>query len=195
MNWFDWVLIAMVVAGSLAGIRIGFIRAALTALAVIAGLVMVGQVTDHVADWLANYTSNETLTTVLGYALTISVSLVLAAVAAVVVRKCVYALFLGRADRLAGLAVGLVASVAISTAAVISLGDLVYSPELPREGLLGAVVAMQANQAKEKLAGALGRSALVPTFVGLVDSFTTSDLAPVPSDFGAAVENFKPRAN
>lgn len=191
MNWFDWVLIAMVVAGGLAGIRIGFIRAALTALGVIAGVVMVGQVTDHVADWLANYTSNETLTTVLGYALTISVSLALAAVAAVIVRKCVYALFLGWADRLAGLAVGLVASVAISAAAIVSLADLASSFEVPSERLQGTVVAVQANQAKEKLAVALGRSALVPTFVGLVDSFSTSDLAFVPSDLGAAVENLK----
>jgi len=195
MNWFDWVLIGMVVAGGLAGIRIGFIRAALTALGVIVGVVMVGQVTDHVADWLANYTSNETLTTVLGYALTISVSLALTAVVAVILRRCVYALFLGWADRLAGLAVGLVASVVISTAAIVSLTDLARSFEAPSEGLQETVVAVQANQAKEKLAKVLGQSALVPTFVGLADSFTTSDLAFVPSDLGAAVDNLNQGAN
>ena len=191
MNWFDWVLIAMVVAGGLAGIRIGFIRAALTALGVLAGVLMVGQVTDQVANLLANYTSNETLTTVLGYALTISVSLALAAVAAFAIRKCVYALFLGWADRLAGLAVGLLVSVVISAAAIVSLADLARSFEVPSEGLPGTVVAAQANQAKEKLAEALGQSALVPTFVGLADSFTTSDLAFVPSELGAAVDDLK----
>ena len=191
MNWFDWVLVATVIAGSLLGIRIGFIRAAFTALGVMAGVLVVGQITDNVADWLANYTSNEGLTTVLGYALTISVSVALAAVAAVVVRKLVYALFLGWADRLAGLAVGLVASVAISAVAIVSLTDLAGSFEVPSERLQGTVVAVQANQAKEKLAEALGRSALVPTFVGLADSFTTSDLAFVPSDLGAAVDDLK----
>lgn len=195
MNWFDWVLVATVIAGGLLGIRIGFIRAAFTALGVMAGVLMVGQVTDNVADWLANYTSNEALTTVLGYALTISVSVALAAVAAVVVRKLVYALFLGWADRLAGLAVGLVASVAISAVAIVSLTDLAGSFEVPSERLQGTVVAVQANQAKEKLAEALGRSALVPTFVGLADSFTTSDLAFVPSDLGAAVNDLKQGVN
>jgi len=195
MNWFDLVLVAAVIAGGLLGVRIGFIRAALTAVGVMAGVVMVGQVTDPVADWLANITSNGTLTTVLSYALTISVSLALAAVATVVVRRFVYALFLGWADRLAGLAVGLVASVAISAVAIVSLADLAHSYELPSERLEGTVVGVQANQAKENLAAALGQSALVPTFLGLVDSFTTSEMAFVPSDFGSAVDNLKQGAN
>lgn len=195
MNWFDLVLVATVIAGGLLGMRIGFIRAALTAVGVMAGVVMVGQVTDNVADWLANITSNGTLTTVLSYALTISMSLAFAAVATVVVRRFVYALFLGWADRLAGLAVGLVASVAISTAAIVSLADLARSYEVPSEKLEGTVVAVQANQAKENLAAALGQSALVPTFLGLVDSFTTSDMAFVPSDIGSAVDNLKQGAN
>ncbi len=89
MNWLDFAIITTVAAGALVGMRIGFLSATITALGVMLGLILVGQVRGDVTTWLAKYLSDETRATVFGYLLTVGVSVALAVFVAIVVKRLI----------------------------------------------------------------------------------------------------------
>ena len=197
MNWLDFAIIITVAVGAFFGIRTGIIRAGFAAVAVILGMFMVGEVTGYVAVWFGNYLDHENLTKVIGYAITIALSVSIAAVGAMMVRKCVYALFLGWTDRLAGLALGLVVAVGISGAAIVTMTDLAENPEVATEGQEATVweSAWQATGLREVLANSLAESALVPTFSIVLDSVPAGNLDFVPANFWLAVDNLRQTTN
>ena len=195
MNWIDIALIIGLIGGALMGLRVGLLRAGFTAAGITVGFLIVGQVADDLAGWLGKYTTNESLATVFGYALTITVSTVLAVAAGMIVRKLVYALFLGWVDRLAGLALGLTASVVISAVAIVGIVNMVYSTEEPGEGQRASVLSQQEVQIKEILTESLEQSAIVPVFIDFIRPFPIGDLTFVPSDFRVIVDHFKEQLN
>ena len=135
MNWLDFAIITTVAAGALVGMRVGFLSATITALGVMLGLILVGQVRGDVTTWLAKYLSDESLATVFSYVLTVGVSVALAVFVAIVVKKLVYSVLPSWPDRLSGLALGLVASVVISAVAITGMVNVVYNFEIPSEGI------------------------------------------------------------
>ena len=179
MNWLDVSIIFLVFGGALLGMRLGLVRATFTGLGIIIGLLLFGQINDDVAAYYAEYISNETLIALLGYVVVIVVSGVLALLCAAVVGKYAYTLLFGWPDRVAGLAMGLIGSLAISAAVIIAVADLASSPEVPGDSAQDTLLdhALEATEAREMLAETLTQSAIVPTFSGLIDSF------PVPARF------------
>ena len=135
LNWLDLVFIGGVAIGALLGIWIGLIRATFAAGGVIIGTFLVAHLRDDVTGLLTDYLSSETLAAAVGYAVTISVVFAGFVIAASIVRKIVYRLFLGWIDRLAGVAVGLIAGFIILGVAMVGIIELGYSYELPRQGL------------------------------------------------------------
>ena len=195
MNWLDIALIVGLIGGAFMGLRIGLIRAGFTAAGITVGFLIVGQTSDGLAGWLGKYTTNESLATVFGYGVTITVSTVLAVVAGMIVKKLVYALFLGWVDRLAGFALGLTASVVISAIAIVGIVNMVYSSEEPGDGQRASVLAKQEAQVKEILTESLEQSAIVPVFIDFIRPFPIGDLAFAPSDFKVVVDHFKEQMN
>lgn len=207
MNWLDYGIIIIAVAGAFFGIRLGFIRAGFTALAIILGMFMVSQVTDQVAAWISSYVTDERMTKIIGYGITITVSAALAAFGAALARKCVYALFLGWTDRLTGLALGLAVAMAFSAAAIVAMADLAAGPEVqshvvesPEAETGGEKTTVwestwKATGVRDSLAQSLVQSAFVPTFIGLTDSFPARGLSFVPSDLRLTVDNLKQEVN
>ena len=195
MNWLDIALIIGLIGGAFMGLRIGLIRAGFTAAGITVGFLIVGQAADVLAVWLGKYTTNESLANVFGYAVTITVSTVLAVAAGMIVRKLVYALFLGWVDRLAGFALGLTASVVISAIAIVGIVNLVYSSEEPGDGQPASVLAAQEAQVKEILTESLEQSVIVPVFIDFIRPFPIGDLAFVPSDIRVVVDHFKKQMN
>ena len=179
MNWLDVLIIIIVLGGASLGMRLGLLRATFTGLAIIIGLVLFGPITNDVAAYYAEYIPNEMLFALLGYIVIIVVSGILALLCAVFVGKYAYTMLSGWPDRAAGLAMGIIGSLAISAAVIIAVADLASNPEVPgdsaQDTLLGH--ALEATEAREMLAETLTQSALVPTFSGLIDSF------PVPARF------------
>ena len=195
MNWLDIALIIGLIGGAFMGLRIGLIRAGFTAAGITVGFLIVGQASDDLAGWLGRYTTNESLATVFGYAVTITVSTVVAVVAGMIVKKLVYALFLGWVDRLAGFALGLTASVVISAIAIVGIVNMVYSSEEPGDGQRASVLAQQEAQIKEILTESLEQSAIVPVFIDFIRPFPIGDLAFAPADFKVVVDHFKKQMN
>ena len=197
MNWLDFAIIITVAAGAFFGIRTGIIRAGFAAVALILGMFMVGEVTGYVAVWFGNYVADEAVIRVIGYAVTIAISVSIAVVGAMVLRKCVYALFLGWTDRLAGLALGLVVAVGISGAAIVTMADFAENPEVAAEGQEVTVweSTWQDTGFREALTNSLVDSTLVPTFSVLIGSVPAGNLDFMPANFRLALDNLKQETN
>ena len=195
MNWLDIVFIVLVISCGLVGVWIGLIRAAFGALGVVLGILIASQVSDNLGGLYAGYISNETLANVIAYALIILLSVIVARVLAMVVRKVVYILFMGWADRVAGLAMGLIAGAAISGAAIAGLAELTYNSELIDRGVSAGGLENNAKVAevKERLESALIDSALVGVFLEVTDKLPANALGFVPSNFMLALETLELR--
>ena len=134
MNWFDFIFIAIVIVVAYLGIRAGLIAIAFTAIGLLMGVSVAGQLSDGMCAWFGNYISNDALGTVICDALIILGAFVLAEIVGRIGRKIVSMLFLGYVDRLGGLALGLIAGPVISAAAIIGMTDLTYKFEILEEG-------------------------------------------------------------
>ena len=195
MNWLDLAFIVLVVMSGLVGIWIGLIRAAFGVLGVVVGILVAGQVSNDVGRLYAGIISNETLAYVIAYGLIILVSIVVARVLTIVVRRVVYMLFMGWLDKLAGLAIGLIAGAAISGALIVGLAELTFNSDLIEKGAGAKVLEKRAYgvEAKEKLEGALIDSVLVGAFFGVRNKLPASSLGFVPSNFVGALETLQLR--
>lgn len=171
MNWVDMALIGTLAAGGLLGLWIGLVRASFSVLGVIAGFVVVAQFHDTAASWLAGFVANEAAVEILAYAITIFATVAVTVVAAGIARRLVYGMFMGWADRLAGMTAGLAVGVALAGAAVIGIAGFSYSTSSLQEGVAGKVLAYTPYEAGDfsGLETKLTESALVSLFVSAVD--------------------------
>ena len=193
MNWLDFAIMITLALGALFGLRTGIIRAGFAAAAAIFGMVILGEVTRYAGIWFGDYVRDEAVIKVIGYVMTFVLSVSIAAVSAMVVRKCVYTLFLGWTDRLAGLALGLVMAVGFSTAAIVTMTYLAKDQVVVAKGQEAAMweSTWQEYGFKEEFANALGESSLVPAFSVVIDIVPASNLDFIPPNFRLTVDNLR----
>ena len=195
MNWLDFVFIALVVMCGVAGVWIGLIRTALAALGVVLGILVASQVSHDVDGLYAAYISNETLANVIAYGLVILASIILARIITLAVLKVVNILAMGWVDKLAGLAMGLVAGAAITWASVGGLAELTYSSDLIEQGVAAGGLDGKANaaQVKDTLESALVGSTLVRVVIQVTGNLPANALGFVPPSFVVALETLELR--
>ena len=189
MNWLDIVILIIVGVGAFMGLKMGVIRAGLTTLGIFVGTVLGGQLSDDIGGIFSGIDSESAVATVLSYAIIISISLTAAAIAATILRKVVYVLFLGWADKLVGVALGVVAGSVISAAVIMGMANLTYGSEVGDE-LAGKILnsTLDTEQAKKRMEDGLTRSALVDVFIDVVDIVPASTLWFVPSNFKSSLD-------
>ena len=200
MNWVDFVLIAVVVVGALMGMRIGLIKAALTAVGLVIGWALAGQLSDKIGGIFGDSLSNDTLVTVITYGIIVVGALIAASIAARVIKPLLTVFTLGLSslvDRLGGLALGLLIGLVISGALIVGAARLTY--DFDPESIVGENVPAQVLdqvtdqlarvvEAREGLETELTDSQLVSLFVDITDALPASALGFVPSDFGLALD-------
>ncbi|MDA0262629.1 MAG: CvpA family protein [Chloroflexi bacterium] len=177
MNWLDIILVGILAAGGPFGMWTGMVRASFTVLGVAAGFIVVGHYRDDTAGWLAGFMSNAAVIDLLSYAITIFAAVAVTMVAAGLVRKLVYGMFMGWADRLAGMTAGLAVGAALALAMVIGLAGLSYGgpggflETRVESGLPGRVLALTPYEAGDLsgLETKLTESTLVPVMVNAAD--------------------------
>ena len=189
MNWLDIVIIIIVGVSAFMGLRIGLIRAGLAALGIFVGSILGGQISDDIGGYFTGIDSDSAVATVISYAIIISVSLTAAAIASVVLRKVAHVLFMGWADKLAGVALGLAAGGVISAAVIMGMANLTYNSEVGEE-FAGKVLnsALDTDEAKKLLESGLTRSSLAKAFIDVVEVVPSSTLWFVPSNFRGALD-------
>ena len=189
MNWLDIVILVIVGVSAFMGLKIGLIRAALTALGIFVGSILGGQLSDDIGGRFGSIDSDSAAATVISYAIIISVCLIAAAIASVILRKVVNILFMGWADKLAGLALGIAAGGVISAAIIMGMANLAYGSEVV-DDLAGKVLdsTFDTETAKKRLEDGLIQSTLVDVFVVAIDIVPARALWFVPSNFKGALD-------
>ena len=193
MNWLDIVLIIVVGASALMGAKKGLIAAALTAAGAFIGWIVAGQISDDVGGLFDGSLSSDTWITVITYGVIVGAGIVLGGMAARIVRPFLSIATLGlssMADKLGGLALGLLFGLAVAGALTIAMARLAYNFELPEEGVAGSVADRipQAAETREKLDDALTGATLVKVFIDVTDAIPGNALGFVPSDFKTALD-------
>ena len=110
MNWFDFVIIGIVVLGAIQGMRVGLLGAAVTAIGVIIGWLIAGQLADKVGGIFDNSLTGDTIVTVVSYIVIMAVTLVIITFVWKILKPILTVVTLGMTgmvDRLGGLALGL----------------------------------------------------------------------------------------
>ena len=190
MNWLDFIFIAIIILGAFMGLRIGLIGATFTVAGIIIGALLAGQFSDDIGAVFDASISNDTVVTVISYIVIIILAIAVARIAARIVRKIISLLLLGFADRLGGLAVGIIAGLILSWAVSISLTRLTYDFEIPTAALPGVVVERLPSvvETRQVLEDALTGSSIIPMFISLSDFLPASAFGIVPADFKDAFD-------
>ncbi len=192
MNWLDWVLVVIVAAAALMGMRTGIMGAAITAAGVIIGWLLAGQWADEIGSLAGDSLSADKWITVVAYVIIIAAAVAVAGFAGKFIRPLITVATLGLAgipDKIGGLALGLIVGIAVAGALVIALARITYDFELPEEGIAGSVADRVPNveETKERVEEALSQSAIVSGFIDVTDALPASALGFVPEDFEAAL--------
>jgi uncharacterized membrane protein required for colicin V production len=205
VNWFDFVLLAILIVSLLYGMQSGLIKAAFVAVGGYAGWLLAGQFGGRVGSLFDSSLGNETLVSVISYAIIIVGTLIVAGIAAKIVKPLLTVFTLGMSsmvDKLGGLVLGLLIGVSIAGALIIGAARLTYDFEtsiltdkVPDQvvGNVGQIEEQLAKveSVKENLETALGESQLVATFVNVVDSLPGDALGFIPADFMEALKILK----
>ena len=191
MSWVDLVVIVIVAAGALVGMRVGIVGGAITAVGGIVGWLLAGQLADDVGGLFDNWINVDTAVTVMSYAVIVFAGLAGGVYVARIGKPLLAALTLGLStmtDRLGGLVIGLIIGLVISAALIVLLGRATYSFELPEEGLAGTATARVGRQltdleVRESMEKALTESSFVRALVNVADALPSGALGFIPSDF------------
>ncbi|MDP6300972.1 MAG: CvpA family protein [SAR202 cluster bacterium] len=195
MGMLDIVLITVIVVAGYYGQKTGLIKAAFTAAGVVVGVLLAGQLSDDVGAWFTDSVSNDSVVTVISYAIVVGGALVAGKILGDILSLAINIVLLGWANKLGGLALGLLVGAAISGALITGLARLTYNFELQDTGTPGQVVARftSAPEVRDWLEDRLMDSSLVPTFIDITDALPADALGFVPSDFHVALEILKER--
>ncbi len=189
MNWLDLVFIGIVGVSAFMGLKIGLIRAGFTALGIFVGSILGGQLSDDIGGLFSGIDSDSAVANVISYALIITICLVIAAAASLVVRKVLTILLMGWADKLAGGALGIAAGAVISAGVIMGMANLTYGAEVGDEIATKVLNStLDTDRAKARLEEGLTHSALVDTFLDVVDVVPSSTLWFVPNNFRSALD-------
>lgn len=202
MNWFDIMMVAVLVVGVLYGLKIGLIKAIFVTVGVYIGWLLAGQFGPKIGGLFEGTLSNETIVTVLSYAIIIVAALIATSYAFKIVKPLLTIFTLGLAsvvDRLGGLALGLLMGLALSGALVIGFARLTYNFDVQMLGdvvpatVSGRIVELdegvaRIDDARESLEEAMTESKLVPIFLDITDALPGDSLGFIPADFKVSLE-------
>jgi uncharacterized membrane protein required for colicin V production len=205
VNWFDFVLLTILIVGLLYGMQTGLIKAAFVAVGGYAGWLLAGQFGGRLGSLFDSSLGNETLVSVISYAIIIVGALIVASIAAKIVKPLLTVFTLGLSgmvDKLGGLVLGLLIGVSIAGALVIGAARLTYdfdtsilTDQVPDQAASAAgkieEQLAEAESVRESLETALSESQLVPTFISVVGSLPGDALGFIPADFMEALNILK----
>ena len=195
MNWLDWILITIVAMGAYTGFKVGLIQAALVFVAMFVGWVFAGQVSNKVGGLFDTSLSNDTIVTVATYAVLMITAIIISGFVAKIVKPILSIFTLGltsMADKLGGLALGLLVGFVMVLAVIIAGARLTYDfdPSI-LDGNLPAGITKQLPEiadVSEGLEKALTESEIAVTTVRITDALPAGALGLAPSDFGIALD-------
>ena len=189
MNWFDILLLVILVAAVVWGVRTGILQMVFVAIGVVAGLWLAGRYADDVGGLAGSVAFADSLISAIAYWAIIA--LVTAAVVKIggLIRTALNIGTLGAVgmgDRIGGLVLGGIVGLAIISAVIVMLARLAFdfSIEVPASELVGrgpGIVSIEDQ--RQTLVDSLAESSIVSAFMSVRDALPEGMLGLVPDDF------------
>ncbi len=184
MNWFDFIIIIVALAGLLAGVRVGLIGAAFYAAGVLVASLLAANLSDDIAGWFTNQGAADAIATVLTYAV-IFTGVFICAIAAHRLAKVVIRLpLLGWVGTLGAIVAGLLFGIGLTS--VLILGAARLSSDIPAGDTVDSVI--ETTELRGSLQKALVLSRLTGVFINVTDWLPGNALGFVPGDYKIALE-------
>jgi len=216
MNWLDIALIVILVLGLLWGMKTGLIGAIFTAVGILAGWVLAGQMADEIGGLFESSLSSDTLVTVVSYMIIIIASVVIIGFIGKLAKPILTTATLGMSgmvDKLGGLALGLVIGLAIAGVCITGMARFAYNftihtpgLEAVAPGITGTAIGGQAaalgdvslpivDDKKQAVEDSLTESTIVPIFMDIQGALPADALGFIPADFGLALDILQAEIN
>lgn len=192
MNWLDFVIIALIIVGTVIGMRIGLLGAAITAAGALVGWLLAAQFSDDITQWFGQDFSNSSWANFIFYAIIIASALIVAGVVKEIVLPVLAVGTLGLSnllDGLGGLVMGLVFGIVISSALIIVMAGVAYNAHLLDERMPRVIPERFTDketriQAEEALIG----SVAVPVFIEIRQALPEDTLVLIPSELERSLD-------
>ena len=189
MNWFDILLLVIVVAALVWGVRTGILQAAFLAIGLIVGWWLAGRYADDVGGLVGSAASADSIITVMAYWIIVALTTAIVVKVGGLIRTALNIGTLGAvgmADRIGGLVLGGIAGLVIVCAVIIMLARLAFdfTIEVPESELpgRGPGIASIENQ-RQALVDSLAESSGVSAFMSVRDALPEGRLGFVADDF------------
>jgi len=216
MNWLDIALIVILVLGLLWGMKTGLIGAIFTAVGILVGWVLAGQVADDIGGLFESSLNSDTLVTVVSYAIIIIASVVIIGFIGKIAKPILTTATLGMSgmvDKLGGLALGLVIGLAIAGVCITGMARFAYNftiqtpgLEAVAPGITGTAIGGQAaalgdvslpivDDKKQAVEDSLTESTIVPIFMDIQGALPADALGFIPADFALALDILQAEIN
>jgi uncharacterized membrane protein required for colicin V production len=201
MNWIDIVIVLIVAASLVWGLKTGVIPMVFTVVGMLIGWWLAGQYADDVGALVGDWGTFDTAVTVVCYAAIVSLSVFVASKLGSLVKPFLVIGTLGTAgmaDKIGGLLIGLLIGLVITGAFIVVLARLsfdleVSTPDVQVAGgaeimrLAGGKVAA-ITEKRQVMVNSLRGSTVVPVFLDMVDLVPGSALGFIPGDFQASLD-------
>ncbi len=189
MNWFDILLLVIVVAALIWGVRTGILQAAFLAIGLIVGWWLAGRYADDVGGLVGSAASADSIITAMAYWIIVALTTAIVVKVGGLIRTALNIGTLGAvgmADRIGGLVLGGIAGLVIVCAVIIMLTRLAFdfTIEVPESELPGGGpgIASIENQ-RQALVDSLAESSGVSAFMSVRDALPEGRLGFVAEDF------------
>lgn len=190
MNFFDWIILALVLAALIYGLKSGAVKMGLTIAGVFIAMLLSGQFAGRIVPIFTDSITNEALITAIGYVIIFVAVFIAVSVLTSVAKVVMKVTFTGWIDRLLGVAVGLAVGILVSMALTMLLARLAYVFETGdrdnQNKLEQAVEDHLKGGVRSKIDEVLTGASLVPVLVDVSNVLPADALGMVPADFRTA---------
>ncbi len=194
MNWVDILLLIILGAALVWGLRTGIFAAVFAAIGVVAGWWLAGRYADDVGGLAGSVAAADSIITAVAYWVIIALTMAVVVKIGSLIRPMLVIGTLGTAgmaDRIGGLILGGLIGLVIVCAVIVVLARLAFdfSVEVPASELLGrgpGIVAIE-NQ-RQSLVDSLSGSSAVSLFMDVRDFLPDGMLGLVPDDFDMGLD-------
>ena len=194
MNWFDILLLVIVVAALVWGIRTGILQTIFVAIGVVVGWWLAGRYADDIGGLAGSAASADSIITAMAYWVIVVLATMVVVKIGGLIRTALNIGTLGAVgmtDRIGGLVLGGVVGVVVVCAVIIMLARLAFdfTVEVPASELPGrgpGIVSIE-NQ-RQSLVDALAGSSGVSAFMTVRDALPEGLLGLVPDDFDMGLD-------
>ena len=201
MNWIDILILVIVAASLVWGLKTGVIPMVFTVLGMLIGWWLAGQYADDVGGLVGDWGTFDTAVTVVCYAAIVSLSVFVASKIGSMVKPFIVIGTLGTAgmaDKIGGLLIGLIIGLALTGAFIVVLARLSFDLEVSTPDVQiadGAEIMRLAGgkiaaitEKRQVMVDSLRGSTVVPVFLDMVDLVPGSALGFIPGDFQASLD-------